>query len=383
VEVKPPWPILIAAPDPADRHGRFLAEMLAPTTFVRSGRARFLCDLIDLDKLAEQPLDPYAAVCLVDPKPLTPAVWQKLADYVSDGHGLAIFLGPGASKADSFNDAKAQEVLPAKLLHQLKAPGGMMYLAPATLEHPILAAFRGLYGTVPWEMLSVFRYWQLGKPAPGVHVVVHYSSGPPAILERPLGSGRVVTVTTPISVDPDRDRWNLLPNDESGTSLILIHGIVSHLVGSTEQKLNYLAGQTAVLELDPAAEFRSYALSMVDNPDAVEVRITPDLKQHALVVAATDTPGNYRVRAGGISSGVDRGFSVNIDPRGTDLRRIDEEALTEILAPLEFQVAREQNELDERVSSSRVGRELFPVLIVIVALALGAEHVVANRFYRR
>jgi hypothetical protein len=192
-----------------------------------------------------------------------------------------------------------------------------------------------------------------------------------------------VTVTTPISVAPDGDRWNLLPNDESGTSLILIHGIVSHLVGSTEQKLNYVAGQTAVLELDPEAQFRSYALSILDNPDAVEVRITPDLKRHALVVASTDIPGNYRVRAGGISSGVDRGFSVNIDPRGTELARIDEEALAEVLAPLEFQVAREQNELDERVNSGRVGRELFPLLIVIVALALGAEHVVANRFYRR
>jgi len=34
------------------------------------------------------------------------------------------------------------------------------------------------------------------------------------------------------------------------------------------------------------------------------------------------------------------------------------------------------------VSSARVGRELFPLLIVILAAVLGLELVVANRFYK-
>jgi hypothetical protein len=34
------------------------------------------------------------------------------------------------------------------------------------------------------------------------------------------------------------------------------------------------------------------------------------------------------------------------------------------------------------VSYERVGRQLFSILIILVAIVLGIEHVMANRFYR-
>ena len=45
-------------------------------------------------------------------------------------------------------------------------------------------------------------------------------------------------------------------------------------------------------------------------------------------------------------------------------------------------MSRSQEQIDRHVSLDRVGRELFPLLIAIVAILLGAEHVLANRFYR-
>jgi hypothetical protein len=383
VEVKPPWRVLVAAPEPATDTGRYLSDMLAPASFVKSGRARFDCSFLDQNELRKHPLNSYSAVCLVDPRPLVPAEWQELINYASDGHGVAVFLGPGATNAGPFNDDKAQELLPAKLISKLNAPDGVMYLAPDNLDHPILASFRGLQGTVPWETVAVFRYWQLGKLAAGVRVVVPYSSGRPAILEREVGAGRAVIVTTPLSVQPGRDPWNLMPYDGSGTAVILVNGIVSYLVGGADQQLNYLAGQPAVLQLDPDAEYRSYALSLLNQPEAMEVRLTPDLKRRALVIASTSIAGNYRVQAGGATSGVNRGFSVNIDPRSTAMERIDRERLAEALGPLEFQITRERDDLDERMNTGRVGRELFPLLVFVLAFILGVEHVVANRFYRQ
>ncbi len=40
--------------------------------------------------------------------------------------------------------------------------------------------------------------------------------------------------------------------------MILVNQMAAYLVGSSDQQLNYLAGQTAVLQLDAAAQRRSY-----------------------------------------------------------------------------------------------------------------------------
>ena len=80
-------------------------------------------------------------MCLLDPPPLEPAVWQKLADYAAEGHGVAIFLGRNARPVDSFNAPAAQQLLPGKLLRQARRPDGDTVLAPRNFEHPVLAEF--------------------------------------------------------------------------------------------------------------------------------------------------------------------------------------------------------------------------------------------------
>ena len=45
-------------------------------------------------------------------------------------------------------------------------------------------------------------------------------------------------------------------------------------------------------------------------------------------------------------------------------------------------MARTRDEIEVRVGLGRLGRELFPALILAVALVLAAEQLLANRFYR-
>ena len=384
VEVRPAWRILMVAPKPARRYTFFITQMLAPASYVREGRAQFDCETISSTELLRHPLEPYSAVYLLDPTPLTPADWQKLGNYVSDGHGLAIFLGRNADPVESFNQPTAQELLAGKLLRKARRPDGL-HLAPRDFQHPVLAAFRGRTDSIPWNDLPVYRYWQLDKPAGGVHVVVPYNNGRPAILERPVGKGRVLTVTTPASDDPNDpnlEPWNLLPVGESWPFFILANQMASYLVGGSDRQLNYFAGQTAVLELDPRPELRSYKLTALDAPEIAQVRLTPDLRQQTLVVAATDNEGNYRVQAGGSESGVDQGFSVNLATEQTRLERVSNDELADVFGSLPYRVTRTRNDLEINRSLQRTGRELFPILILLVAVALGIEQVMANRFYR-
>jgi hypothetical protein len=362
----------------------FLAEALAPSIFRRSGQARFEVTVMDQQALPreaarEHGLDGYSAVCLLDPGPLEPGVWQKLGNFVSDGHGLAVFLGRAAQPVEAFNGPEPQELLAGKLLRQARAPDGSLHLAPRSLEHPILAPLRSRAGSIPWDGFPVFRYWQLELPPAGVGTVVPYSDGGAAVLERALGRGRVLTMTTPVSDNPNRDPWNLLPIGEAWPFLILANEMASYLVGGESASLNYYAGQTAVTPLDPQRSFGSYVLT---GPDGADVRLAPDPKQNVLVVAATEQAGNYRIQAGGSSDGVDRGFSVNLTPEQTRLDRLPEEELARVFGPLPYRLARNREQIETNISTGRVGRELFSLLIVVAALALALEHVVANRFYK-
>ncbi|MBN1395931.1 MAG: BatA and WFA domain-containing protein [Pirellulales bacterium] len=406
-EVKPAWRLLLAAPKPAARYALFLSQALAPEVYRRRGVARFDCQTCDLAELSTRSLGDYAAVCLLDPTPLEPAVWKKLADYASEGRGVAVFLGRNAMPTDSFNQPQAQELLPGKLLRQARRPDGELHLSPRDYQHPILAAFRGLSGSIPWESFPVFRYWELDEPkkepkkgtvpfyakhpsgrsgkgglspfsADGAAVVLHYSDGRPAMLERTIGGGRVLTMTTPVSDRPNEKPWNLLPVGEAWPFLILADQTASYLVGGGKQHFNYTAGQTAVLHLEKDQQRRAFLLI---SPDGMSVPHPGAIGRRELVVTTTDQVGNYRLLSGGTGE-ASLGFSVNYAPEQMHLRRLGEAELSGVFGPIKYRLDKTRQQIDRDVSAGRVGRELFPALILLVALFLALESLVSNRFYR-
>ena len=380
IDVRKPWRILVVDPESKHAYVDFLIERLAPESWRKAGLSRFECDRLAQRQLSKTDLDGYAAVCLVDPRTLSTAKWNKLAGYVSSGGGLAVFLGRNAKPVTSFNAADAQQLLPGPLLRQAVAPQtAPFFLAPRDLQHPTLSAFRQARGAIPWSDMPVFRYWELGPLAEGTNVVAPFSDGRPALLERNVGEGRVVVMTTPIS-DADRGNpWNLMPITDPWPLLILTNQTMLYLAGSTDQQLNYYAGQPATIMLDKGARYRTY---LVTTPGDVDFPLSADPRQNSLTITSTDQPGNYRVLAGGRTAGANYGFSVNLTPRQTQLTRLTPDELAERFGPITYQVARNRGQIERNVSMARVGRELFPLLILLVALALAVEYVLANRFYR-
>ncbi len=339
--------------------------------------------MIDVNKLADQKLDDYNAVCLVDPTPLAESVWQKLHGYVAAGGGLGIFLGGHALPVDSFNSPLAQELLPGKLSRQWRSDGDV-YFAPDNFQHPALAKFRGL--NVAWQLLPVFRHWQLDELAAGAATVASYSNNQPALVDRPVGKGRVLTLTTPVSDPASRaDRrnyvpWNLLPTgDDKFPFYLLANTIAEYLVGGGNQRFNYAAGDTAIVRLDADQRRPTYVLT---TPRGDQIRTPPGEDQEAVVVTSTETPGNYHLEAGGSDQPVELGFSVNLPQSVSQLDRAGEDDLKAAFGETPFRLAHDREEIDRSVSAGRVGKELFPYLIVLLVLVLAGEQVLANRFYQ-
>ena len=78
-----------------------------------------------------------------------------------------------------------------------------------------------------------------------------------------------------------------------------------------------------------------------------------------------------------------RGFSVNVPAASTDLKRLSRDELTALVGKDQFRLSRGRDEIERDVNLGRTGREMYPLLIILVALVLGVEHLLANKFYRR
>ncbi len=372
VDVAPPTKILLLGE--RDDDTLFLREALAPTATVGLVQAKFACDVATFAQLESRPLADYGAICLVDPPPLPAAAWEALADFAEHGGGVGVFLGRHARR-DELNTAETQKLLPAKLRWQSRDE---TYLRPVAVEHPAMGELRDL-ADVPWAEFPVFKYWDLEAGAAASNVIATFANGKPALVERQIGGGRVLMLTTSVSDPAHNDPWNLLPTGpDPWPFLALANGIVEYLAAAGETRLNYLAGQTVVLPLSPDEQVLSYVLSMPDG-NALRQPLAPG--QQDLSIAATELLGNYRVRAGGQQDRLDRGFSVNLPAESSRLERASAAEIVTTLGAERTRVARTRGEIEVRVGLARTGRELFPALILALALVLAAEGLLANRFY--
>jgi hypothetical protein len=100
-----------------------------------------------------------------------------------------------------------------------------------------------------------------------------------------------------------------------------------------------------------------------------------------IVYPFTEAAGVYRLK-GKLGASIVSGFSVNLPTEASDLTRLNASQLDEILGHDGYRLARSESEIDRGIGEARVGREFYPILLVLLAIVLGLEHVLANLFYR-
>lgn len=155
--------------------------------------------------------------------------------------------------------------------------------------------------------------------------------------------------------------------------------LTGYLAQDTDERLDYLAGETARVRLGPQQQVSNYVLRTPDGQPSGRVATGDE----ELAVSVTEELGNYRLTAGGDAKTLDRGFSVNAAPDVSKLDRIDPATLVAALPKERVRLADSLDEVEAYVNVGRSGRELYPWAIALVAMVWGAEHVLANRFYRQ
>jgi hypothetical protein len=389
VEVGSPARVIVAAQRPAAQNARFIVEALAPAALRKAGTARFAPEPVDYEALDATDWDTAAGIVLLDPPPLAERQWEALAEWLAPGRGLVVWLGPAAAAGTGFNTEGSRRLLGGELVRVWRTADAGNFLAPAALDHPILATFRRVGDVVPWQDFPIFKHWEFsplelppaaagGAGGPAAVVVAAYRNGLPAILEHRVGQGAAVVVTTPVAQEAgDPAAWNTLATGfEPWPFLILANETLLHAIASPDDR-NVVAGGAATLHLGR----RDLPTAVVRTPGGDTFPAAIDRTRGTVTITATLEPGNYSVRAGGEAGGVADGFSANLDPAATDFRRLADDDLARVLGP-GHRLARTEDEIVRDVNLDRIGTELFGWLIVLAALAMAADWIVANRFYR-
>ena len=392
VEVGRPARVIVVSARPAASTARFLIESLAPSALRKTGTARFDLEPIDYEALDATNWENAAGMVLLDPPPLAERQWESLATWTAQGRGLVVWLGP-ASAAARFNSQASRRVLGGDLVLVWRSADASNFLAPSALDHPILAAFRRVGDAVPWQDFPVFRHWEFTPEAAGeaesdvdsragpgslAAVVATYRNGLPAVLDHRLGQGTVVVVTTPVAQEAgDPAAWNTLATGfEPWPFVILANETLLHAIDTPDDH-NVIAGSAATLYLGR----RDLPTALVQTPGGDTFPVAIDRSSGTVTITATLEPGNYSVRAGGEIDGVVDGLSVSLAPPSTDFRRLSPEDLARVLGP-GARLARTEEELVRDVNLERIGTELFGWMVVLAAVAMAADWIVANRFYR-
>jgi hypothetical protein len=367
VLVSPPTEILVVAEARSD--ALYLTSVLAPPEITAQGEARHRCKLISPAQLKTIDLSPYAVVCLVNVANPEPAGWAKLENFAADGGGVAIFLGDGV-KHEAYLSPAAKNVLPGELKGQ-RAFHSPTFLDLHNLSHPILKKFADWGGGL--AAVEINRCWRI-DPERVAGAVATYTDRDrlPAIVERTLGKGRVLALTTSI----DR-RWNDLPLDWGFAPLT--YEMMRYLARSSQSLFNYTAGDDVILALNPAQRIPAYRLR---KPGLQQLNNDIPPGTTNLVIPGVDQLGNYRVWGVETDVKFERGFSVNPPADESKLDRLSKEDLDSHLGPERYSIARDIENLQRNVKTGRLGREAFPLVVLLLLTVFVGEHLVANRFYK-
>lgn len=380
VQTLPPLRILIVSESPAiARYWQSALDYISndkitdfQTKFLPSGR------------LEATDLTTFDVVCLINVAAPDDPAWQKLHDFVEGGGGLGVFLGASSSAASNrprndqinpvaYNTKAAQSVLPAELIASLPhSPAQTLDLRGT--QHVLLKRLEEWNSLAELGAVDIRRYWKV-EPQQSSLVVARYSSSraAPAIVERRLGQGRVILMTTGV----DNVEWN----DLVGTPWYFVFAdqLMQYLSQQASLRCNHTVGNEVILPLDRENKLKKVVIRM------------PDFKQQPSEVMAgakslflkdLTTIGSYRVDSADGDVNFHHGFSLNLAPQESDLRKLDSHELDSLLGEKRYLLTRDLVNLQKIVDTTRLGQEVYSLIVAVLIGVFAAEQFTAAWFYR-
>jgi hypothetical protein len=388
IQVQEPWAVLVVHPE--DVSPRSLVSTIAPGNAAQTRSSNYDCEVVTQTDFFElDSLSKYDAIFLLNPEPMDDGVWLKLRGFVSRGGGLGMMMGHHAGSrglADSrFQTEVAQEMLAGRLDVIWDSAEEGWSMRPQDVAHPLFKLLRRYEENILWNRVPVYLHWGLefddrAETRP-TQVLMRFTNGEPALIERQIDQGRILVLLTPISEraqEPNRRVWNDLSNLALFAPWLLNRMMTEYLVQQDVESLNIKVGQTAAFNNDLSRYPESY---QIFSPRSGKPPTALNANNFVIRHRFTNDPGQYRIKGVFDGKPLLRGFSVNLPSASTDLTRILPAELDSLLGAGRYQIAKNKDEIQRQQGTARMGQEFYPLLILMMLVFFAVEYLMSNRFY--
>jgi hypothetical protein len=309
--------VLVVDGDPGDTpvssEVYFLERALAPWGGLKSGVSVDVISPVGLSRLDPSVHRVVFLANVSDPRPFG----ARLRSFVRQG-GAVVIAGGSNVTAERYNAAFAG-VLPSPIRDVRALAAREEEPVPLKLPdvaHPLFEPFRRSgAGTLrrigSRRVLTLEPYSEGGE----VSTLLRYEGDVPAMIERQVGSGRVILWTSTFDFD-----WSNLPLQAS--FMPLVQRLVTYLGGESSGQVRRRQGLVGAKVELPLAEGVLDGEVITANGELVRSRI-----EAGQVVFTPEKPGGYAVRTPG--GPVMAWVAVNLDEAESDVRRTHSVAATE------------------------------------------------------
>ncbi len=302
--------IVSAQAEPEDRSGAWFFVQALPSSTKSPWRARSLTPA-DLASLLDDPVERPDAVVLTETASLSEEAAQSLIRYVEGGGQLLLALGETTPPAALAARVQAAGITFGDLQYENPRTSQFETLSWLDFEHPVFALFQGTrYNDFSLVRLYNHRKLDVADPA---RVIARLDDDAPAIVEAPIGEGRVMV--WPFAV---RLEWTNLP--KTPRFVPLLFETLAYASGWEERAGDYAIGETLP---GPALEYNTEG--------EAEIRLPGQTESRTITVATAgevrfDRPGLLRARLPGAPEwSLER--AVNVNAREGDPERLEPETL--------------------------------------------------------
>jgi hypothetical protein len=342
----------------------------------------------DRNSLALVDLNKYKVIIFSNLSRLSDVELTNLERFVKGGGGVLFILGSNIDPEFYTQQiAKRFFDLPLELpLTPTKNVGGFFSLEKIDWDHPIFQVYQNVVGSDQGAGLppkegdklpqikfsSIFELPQ----SKNVKVISRFNLGKPALIEKNLGSGKVLLFATSL---------------EEEESDLVIHPFFVPFVNRTVEYLasdlsrlseDFLVGSKMEREIDPAwiDSLRSLPggmeLKLVD-PQNLETSLLPIIQKDKLMlkIQNTDKPGIYAIKT---KEGVADRFAVNIDPKDSDPQKIEKSEIEKKLEGVSLFYLNPNDDIEKAILQSRYGKELWKPFLWIAFGLLALEMFLAR-----
>lgn len=311
----------------------------------------------------------YDGLILSDVSGLDENQVQRLVEYVEQGGGLIIGWGDRTDR-DEFQRTLGAKLAPIDVLDVSDHREEPVTFETRDLSHPVLTPFRGRVDA-GFSSAPLSRYARI-KPHPAANwqVILPLTNGDPVLLERSIGRGRIILVTT--SLDDSWGHWVVWPS-----FVPLINRLVEY---SLEGRLRF-DPLTCGMPLLKAYQQPVTGQVRLPTMKSTEALVETQGAQTILSWPSTGLAGIYQInpREPNLLPTL---FAVNPDPRESDPRSLSLEALRRgLLAETPFEWINDVKSISRPDPSAASGRSPLARPLLWVALGLlMTEQILASSF---